>query len=574
VLIINHFAQIKSPKKGEEIGDLVQATHHLQHANMTLNITLHNNTSSGTVYAYITGQAIDNNNALFLLQADGHTPYYPSSPSSVLGQLAVNCSIPLGAPGNAVQAVIPHLAGGRIWFSIDKPLVFLLNPGPALVEPSVSNPSDPSIQTRWDFCEFTFNSSQLFANITYVDFLSIPISLSLTNTSGATQHVSGVQAGGLDQVCADLSAQNAADGAGWNKLIVASGGQNLRALSPNLGIVMDSSLFSGYYDNYVNQVWSKYSNEALSINTQAQWGTVTGRVQGDVLVFNGAGSYSKPSSKDIFSCSTGPFVFNPPEMAAITPRLAAAFNRSTLLTNALQPSGTPADYYQNPVTNHYSRIIHAVSADGRGYAFPFDDVVPDNGVDQAGTVHDPNPSAFTVYVGGASGPSGGINAFSQIQAASYTSHNQTQTQPTTDIGGGSNVGWIHNGCWLGYANVDFGNNGATQFIARVASGAASGVSGLVQVALDSPNAAPLGSFAIANTGGWQSWRTVPANISTVRGTHTVYLVFSSGQPADYVNIHWFTFSSPGSLRRALTAVRHLRPRLFRRSKAGAAAAES
>jgi hypothetical protein len=34
---------------------------------------------------------------------------------------------------------------------------------------------------------------------------------------------------------------------------------------------------------------------------------------------------------------------------------------------------------------------------------------------------------------------------------------------------------------------------------------------------------------------------VPANISTITGTHTVYLVFSSGQPADFVNVHWFTF---------------------------------
>lgn len=541
---------------------------------MSLNITLQNNTSSSTVYAYITGQAIDNNNALFLLQADGHTPYYPSSPSSTLSPLAVDCAIELGAPGNSVNAVIPHIAGGRIWFSINNRLSFFLNPGPALVEPSASNPSDPNIQTSWDFCEFTFNSSQLFANITYVDFFSIPISLSLTNTSGTTQHVSGILAGGLDQVCADLLAQHAADGAGWNQLVVTSGGQNLRALSPNMGIVMDSSLFSGYYDNYVNQVWSQYTSEQLSIDTQAQWGTVTGQVQGSSLVFNGAGSYARPSSSDIFSCSTGPFVFTPAEIAAISPRLAAAFNRSTLLTNSLQPSGTPADYYQNPVTNHYARILHAVSADGRGYAFPFDDVTPDNGVNQAGTVQDPNPSVFTVYVGGASSPGGGgggISAFSQIQAASYSSHNGTQTEATTDVGGGSDVGWIQNGCWLGYSNVEFGTQGATQFTARVASGAAAGISGLVQVALDSPTATPVGSFAIANTGGWQSWTTVPANISTITGTHTVYLVFSSGQPADFANIHWFAFSSSGSaslrMRRALTAVRLLPERLLRRSKA-------
>jgi len=55
-------------------------------------------------------------------------------------------------------------------------------------------------------------------------------------------------------------------------------------------------------------------------------------------------------------------------------------------------------------------------------------------------------------------------------------------------------------------------------------------------------ATPVGSFSLASTGGWQTWKTVPANISTVTGTHTVYLTFSSGQPADFVNINWFTFS--------------------------------
>jgi hypothetical protein len=68
------------------------------------------------------------------------------------------------------------------------------------------------------------------------------------------------------------------------------------------------------------------------------------------------------------------------------------------------------------------------------------------------------------------------------------------------------------------------------------------VSGLVEVRLDSPTAAPIGSFAIANTGGWTAWKTVPANISGTTGTHTVYITCTSGQPADYVNVDWITFT--------------------------------
>lgn len=214
------------------LGSKAQAT------SSTLQIALQNTTTSSTVYAYVTGNAIDNGNALMLLQADGHTPYYPSSPSATGSALGANCAIPLGAPGSTTTITIPHIAGGRLWFSVGAPLTFLLNPGPALVEPSVTNPSDPNINLTWDFCEFTFNSAQLYANISYVDFVCLPISLKLTNSAGAVQSVSGMPANGLSTVCSNLIAQHNADGAGWNQLVVtSSSGANLRALSPNNGIV-------------------------------------------------------------------------------------------------------------------------------------------------------------------------------------------------------------------------------------------------------------------------------------------------------------------------------------------------
>ncbi|WP_194915464.1 beta-1,3-glucanase family protein [Catenulispora rubra] len=110
----------------------------------TLSVALKNNTTSNTVYAFVTGLAIGNN-ALVLLESDGRTLYYPTSPSSTGTPLGANCAIPLGGPGSTTTITIPQLAGGRVWFSIGSPLTFLLNPGPALVEPSVSNPSDPNI---------------------------------------------------------------------------------------------------------------------------------------------------------------------------------------------------------------------------------------------------------------------------------------------------------------------------------------------------------------------------------------------------------------------------------------------
>jgi hypothetical protein len=152
-------------------------------------------------------------------------------------------------------------------------------------------------------------------------------------------------------------------------------------------------------------------------------------------------------------------------------------------------------------------------------------------------------AVYTRGGGGTTTPSGstGTGAYATIQAEAYQAQQGVQTETTTDSGGGRNVGWLANGDWLRYDNVDFGSTPAHQFSARVASGAAAGVSGLVEVRLGSPTATPVGSFAVGNTGGWQSWRTVPANISAVTGVQTVYLTFTSGQPADFVNVNWFTF---------------------------------
>ena len=303
----------------------------------TVSFSIQNNTLSDTVYAFVTGQALEADGALMLLEADGQTPYYPASPSAPGSPLAVDCAIALNASGGApVTITVPQLAGARLWLSIGTPLTFLLNPGPGLVEPSVTNPSDPNIDLQWDFCEFTYNDTELFANISYVDFACIPIGLALTDTSGNTQSVAGLPAGGLDTICAGLTAQAAADGNPWTDLIVAGGGQNLRALSPANGMVLNPSFLSGYFDDYVSQVWELYESSTLTVDTQASYGTVTGQVSDGLLTFSGVGTFAQPTTADILSCATGPFstAGASGEALAIIPRLAAAFNRGTLLIDS------------------------------------------------------------------------------------------------------------------------------------------------------------------------------------------------------------------------------------------------
>jgi hypothetical protein len=213
--------------------------------------------------------------------------------------------------------------------------------------------------------------------------------------------------------------------------------------------------------------------------------------------------------------------------------------------HSISQSQLPADAW-NQMTSHAGYFIILNVA--MGGAFP--DAIAGRATPDGGTA--PGHPMVVDYVGvwtrgGGGGPTdppptgGGGSAYDQIEAEGFGQQGGLTTGGTTDAGGGSYVGSAANGDWARYAGVDFGSTPARQFVARVASGAGGGVSGLVEVRLDSRSNAPIGSFAVGNTGGWQNWRSVPANISGVTGVHDVYLTFTSGQPADFVNVNWFTF---------------------------------
>ena len=129
---------------------------------------------------------------------------------------------------------------------------------------------------------------------------------------------------------------------------------------------------------------------------------------------------------------------------------------------------------------------------------------------------------------------GGFGSKLQVTAEAGSVAVTAATGDTNPSGvDGNQTAQLTNGEYLAYPGINFGS-GSSEFDARVASGAPGGVSGLVEVVLDNPSNAPAGSFAVGNTGGWSSWRTIPANISTVnRDTHRLpgVLLWRVGQSA-------------------------------------------
>ncbi|MFJ7042976.1 glycoside hydrolase family 64 protein [Streptomyces sp. NPDC101112] len=371
----------------------------------TCQLALRNASLPGTVRAYVTGHE-QATGAWVLLRANGSV-YRPTSPSAPHTPLPVDCAIPLGPAGSApVVLTLPQMFGARVYFVRDNTLDFFLNPGPALVEPAFATPADPNFGRTWSFCEFTFDTTQLFANISYVDLVTaLPIGLTLEGDARHT--VAPLPSGAVDRIAADLVAQASRDGQPWDRLVIRGGdGRVLRVISPqNLMAPYfdrpDQMPFRSYWDAYINQVWDKYRSTDLRIDLQGGRGVLTGRVGGDRLTFTGGHSFARPTSKDIFTCNHGPFANNPGDpdpKKALLARIAAGFNRSLMLTHPTQPNGSTAgDYYRGTVTNHWSRVVHANSP--IGYAFPYDDVRPDGQPDVSGAAHDGNPRRFTVTVG-------------------------------------------------------------------------------------------------------------------------------------------------------------------------------
>ena len=344
------------------------------------------NRSGRRAYCYIVGKD-PGNNRQFFLTSDGRSRYYPVSPSQNNAPLAANVAIPIDA-----TIELPRMYSGRVFFSIDRTLQFGLNPNPAdynnpgIVYPSAANPNDPNHDIAWGFGEFTFNQYELFVNISFVDFVGVPIAVDLDN-----QHVGGLTRGGLQQVAEELRTQSQRDGAPWGDLARSSGGNLVRVLSPKL---TGAAGFGGYMDNYVNQVWNKYRNQDLIIDTQdGRWGIDRGRVRGGRLDF-GVASFTKPSTQAIFNNSGAPFYTSNDEKGNITARLAAGLNRTILLDSDRQPASVP--YYRQAHTNHYARVVHDVTANGLGYAFPYDDVTPSGGRSVEGSVRSGNPNNFTL----------------------------------------------------------------------------------------------------------------------------------------------------------------------------------
>jgi hypothetical protein len=132
-----------------------------------------------------------------------------------------------------------------------------------------------------------------------------------------------------------------------------------------------------------------------------------------------------------------------------------------------------------------------------------------------------SPTACPTSTGGATAR----DAFGVVPVSAATSMSGVSLagNRTTPAAPGASVGFL----------LDFGTGDIADVVLTVSSGAAGGVSGLVQVRVDTPTSPVVAEAAVASTGGWDSARAVPANSLSATGVHPVYVTFASAQPAAF-----------------------------------------
>lgn len=374
-----------------------------------LSISVYNNFQSDGVNVYVTGLNSDGD---IVCLTPGGSWFNPSGNSNTAApqEITEDIAIPIGAYGTTTSFTLPsYVSSGRVWVA-DGDLTFYTVVAAtgvlSLVEPSAVNPDDPSAGINWGFIELTTDSSGITVNLSYVDFVGIPLGIEVQGSDG-TQTALGVSANALSSICNALAAQASSDGQPWNELCLTdSGGNVLRVIAPYDYISLYPDAFDSYWTSYVSEVWSQYETTPLTIDTQASAGLVNCSVSSGTLTCAGDNrGYAQPVASDIFGCNSGPFAIQSTDNGvhqAVVPRLCAAFDRSTLLLSGgnIQPSLESSYYYTSSPTNYYSKIVHEYEADGKGYAFAYDDVTPDGGPNASGLLSDPNPSLLAITVGG------------------------------------------------------------------------------------------------------------------------------------------------------------------------------
>ena len=119
-----------------------------------------------------------------------------------------------------------------------------------------------------------------------------------------------------------------------------------------------------------------------------------------------------------------------------------------------------------------------------------------------------------------------------VQAENFINMQGIQTEATSDIGGGENIGYLDQGDWIRYAvSLPASPDGQYDISYRVSSPSDTAV---IQLEAYGGNTV-YDTIKLPNTGGWQNWQVVTHTVTLPQGLQDIVLSAPSGA----WNLNWF-----------------------------------
>ena len=131
-------------------------------------------------------------------------------------------------------------------------------------------------------------------------------------------------------------------------------------------------------------------------------------------------------------------------------------------------------------------------------------------------------------------PVGHLDPYARTEAETFAWESGVKTKSGD---AGVYVSDVHDGAYLRVCSVDFGDEGASSFVGSVAS---SGDGNSIELRLDRPGGALIGTLAVKPTGGMDKWESQSCSLRDAKGVHDLYLVFKGGD--GLLNFDWWKFS--------------------------------
>lgn len=291
---------------------------------------------------------------------------------------------------------MPDIVSGRMYISYGSPVYVTINSdvngNVGFAGPDLNNPTDPNQDVYFEFVEFTIMNGEYWGNTTRVDFFSFPVVSRLVGEGGFVSTPGDADVydktvgdiGTREEIFAAFEAEVPSE---FKTLIQAP----YRIMAPCKATFNEGAQYANYFDDYINQIWAKFSNEDLVFTCQA--GTFRGRANGNSLIFSQDGGESnivvnKPTTQDAFE-GKGTLAAGTSIEKVVEAQLCAAINRGVALTPDKWADSSA--FYQAAPANFYSGFFHNHSVDGLAYGFCYDDVF-----DYSTLLHYTEPTALII----------------------------------------------------------------------------------------------------------------------------------------------------------------------------------